>query len=161
MLSKSQPQIQSSALLEIMDAIEQGDFNSQRGTIRGGPAWAWAIEKGEIKAIEVAIDRSQAIGGHDTKGRSFLVAGLDDGLPIGMVLLGLSKSSDDWWKPGPDGRHAFSHPNLEVSMANAIGQRLWANGSWHKVHAHLGDWRGQTPDGRAMRMLSRWDPGGG
>lgn len=160
-LSNSQHPIRPSALVQIMTAIERGDFDGHRGTIHGVPAWAWAMELGHAQAVEVAIDRSMVVDGCDKKGRSFLVAALDEGLPMGMIALGLAKSSDGWWMPGPDGRDVFSHPGMDVAMANAIGQRLWAQGLWRRVRAHFGGWPGRPAKTRAMRALASWIPDNG
>ena len=101
-----------------------------------------------------------------TKGAAFGtgVVGLATSGPRALAEtpgVGLAKAAGEWWRPGPDGRDIFNHPGLDVSLANAIGQRLWAQGQWRRVHEYFGAWPVKGRRTRAGAMLLRWLPDNG
>jgi hypothetical protein len=127
--------------------------------IDGKIAWAWAMEKGSEQAVEMLMSLGADINCRDHMGRGFLLVGLDSGMPRWLLIHGLRRLDDQWWKPDGLGRSPFHHEKIDPVFAQAVALRAWTDQMDMSKILGLGDpvlmarERGQ-PD--VARALAQW-----
>jgi hypothetical protein len=125
-------------------ALEDGRLHVRRWLINGGdidqpgddgmPTWAAAMHAGHPESVEELIEAGADLTLRDNQGSGWLHWGIASGQSLDLLMNGFRLLDHTWWHPNHAGDTPLHLPYLDISLAQAMGTRLWSERvSWAQM----------------------------